>query len=327
MRILRERLSEDQIRALVTTNAHLGRDERRIIDDVWESGNSLIREVMIPRLDVVFLDARWERPQAEAVARAQTHSRFPVVDGDADNVIGFVHLRDLLTGDPEAPLRQLVREIKRLPAAKRILPALSEMRREGHQLALVVDEYGGTAGIVTLEDLIEELVGEIHDEYDEVVELGPFTGLLPAEVEGRLNLADFAERTGVELPPGPYETLGGYLMATLGRLAVVGDVVELAEEGVTLRVLALDGRRVARVALARVAEVQLALPAAPVQLALPASTPIAALEAGNPAPVPARSGIRREEGAMTPDTRLALPAAAKATAAGAVGAAARGLEQ
>jgi len=310
MRILRERLSEDQLRALVTTNAHLGRDERRIIDDVWESGNSLVREVMVPRPDVVFLDARWERPQAEAVARTQNHSRFPVVDGDADNVIGFVHLRDLLAveaGDAGTPLRDLVREIKRLPAAKRILPALSEMRRERHQLALVVDEYGGTAGIVTLEDLIEELVGEIHDEYDDEDELGPFTGLLPAEVEGRLNLADFAERTGVELPEGPYETLGGYLMAALGRLAVVGDVVEVPGAGVLLRVLALDGRRVARVALARVAEVPHQLMAAPVQLALPAGTHIAALEAGHSA--------------------LALPAAPTVSTAGAVGAAAAGLEQ
>ncbi|NUR73549.1 MAG: HlyC/CorC family transporter [Hamadaea sp.] len=283
MRVLRERLSEDQLRALVTTNIHLGGDERRIIDDVWASGNSLIREVMVPRPDVVFLDARWERSQAEAVARGRHHSRFPVVDGDADNVIGFVHLRDLLAGDPGAPLRVLVREIMRLPAAIRLLPALSEMRRERHQLALVVDEYGGTAGIVTLEDLIEQLVGEIHDEYDEDDE--PFTGLLPAEVEGRLSLADFARRTGVELAQGPYETLGGYLMAALGRLARVGDTVEVPGAGVTLRVLALDGRRVARVVLARVAEVPHQLQAAPVPLALPAGTHNAALEIGNPAPV------------------------------------------
>jgi putative hemolysin len=303
MKVLRERLSEDQLRALVMTNAHLGRDERRIIDDVWESGNSLIREVMVPRPDVVFLDVSWERAQAVAVARAQTHSRFPVVDGDSDNVVGFVHLRDLLMGEPVATVRELVREIKRLPAAKRMLPALSEMRRERHQLALVVDEYGGTAGIVTLEDLIEELVGEIHDEYDEDVDLTPFAGMLPAEVEGRLNLADFAERAGFALPDGPYETLGGYLMATLGRLAAIGDTVEVPNTGIQLRVLALDGRRVARVSLARVAET--ALPHQVAGLVL--------------APV-----LQVSTSAGTPS---AAPATVGSAAGGAVGAPVMGLEQ
>jgi putative hemolysin len=228
-----------------------------------------------------------------------------------------VHLRDLLMGEPVATVRELVREIKRLPAAKRILPALSEMRRERHQLALVVDEYGGTAGIVTLEDLIEELVGEIHDEYDEVVDLTPFAGMLPAEVEGRLNLADFADRAGFALPDGPYETLGGYLMAALGRLAVVGDTVEVPGAGVQLRVLALDGRRVARVGLARVVET--ALPqqvTGPVQAAAiqvsdstgtPSAAPPMALPVGS---VPAGS----------------LPAET-VPAGGAVGASAMGLEQ
>lgn len=280
MRVLRQRLSEDQLRALVTTDLRLGRDERRIIDDVWDSGNSLLREVMVPRPDVVFLDVSWDRAQALAAVRERTHSRFPVVDGDNDTVVGFVHLRDLVLGEQFATVRDLVRDIKRLPAAKRILPALSEMRRERHQLALVVDEYGGTAGIVTLEDLIEELVGEIHDEYDDVADEGPFAGSLPAEVEGRLNLADFAERAGFTLPEGPYETLGGYLMAALGRLPAVGDAVEVPQAAVQLRVLALDGRRVARVGLSRVPDAAPALPAARSLLALPAGTPNGAVLSG-----------------------------------------------
>jgi putative hemolysin len=254
LKVLRERLSEDQLRELVAANVHLGGDERRIIDDVWDSGNSLIREVMVPRLDVVFLDLAMEREQAIAAARLQTHSRFPVVDGGSDNVIGFVHLRDLLLSPPETTLGGLVRDIMRLPSSKRVLPALSEMRRERHQLALVVDEYGGTAGIITLEDLIEELVGEIHDEYDDAPEASVYAGLLPREVEGRLNLADFADRAGFTLVDGPYETVGGYLMACLGRLPRIGDCVEVAEAGVQLKVLALEGRRVARVGLNRIAD-------------------------------------------------------------------------
>src|SRR5213078_94100 len=142
---------------------------------------------------------------------------------------------------------QLTRDVKRLPTSKQVLTALSEMRRERHHLAVVVDEYGGTAGIVTLEDLIEELVGEIHDEYDAAPEPVPDSGA-PAEVDGRLNLTDFAELAGLHLPPGPYETLGGFLMCRLGRLPALGDEVRL--DGWRLVVSALDGRRVARVALA-----------------------------------------------------------------------------
>ncbi|MBB5870438.1 putative hemolysin [Allocatelliglobosispora scoriae] len=251
----RERLSEAQLRSLVAANTHLDKDERRIIDDVLHSNHSMVREVMIPRRDVVFLDLAMSGAEAVEIARTESHSRFPVIDGDHDNVIGFVHLRDLVLGDHSVRAQQpptvagLVRDVKRLPGTKRVLAALSEMRREGHHLAVVIDEYGGTAGIITLEDLIEELVGEIHDEYDDEPEPASAEGVLPPEVDGRLNLADFADRAGFELPEGPYETLGGYLMAALGRLPAVGDCVHVEDAEVALTVLALDGRRVARVGL------------------------------------------------------------------------------
>jgi putative hemolysin len=270
----RERITEAELRDLVAANTLLDPMERRIIDEVLDAGASLVREVMMPRTDVVFLAAHLTLEEAAQVARAETHTRYPVVDGTHDDVVGFVHLRDLLIrpdGDPRATVRELTREVKRLPGSKRVLAALSEMRRERQHLAVVVDEYGGTAGIVTLEDLIEELVGEIHDEYDAAPE--PTSAGVPAEVDGRLNLADFAERAGFPLPAGPYETVGGFVMAALGRLPVTGDEVMVAgradgangrvaagaETGANpaepplhwlLRVSALDGRRVARVAIA-----------------------------------------------------------------------------
>src|SRR5207253_2142747 len=147
---------------------------------------------------------------------------FPVIDGSHDDVIGFVHLRDLLIRpepDGAVTVGELAREVKRLPASKRVLPALSEMRNEGRHLAVVVDEYGGTAGIVTLEDLIEELIGEITDEYDLAPDPLPADGGVPSEVDGRLNLTDFAERCGFALPARPYETPGGFHLGNyLGAL-------------------------------------------------------------------------------------------------------------
>jgi magnesium and cobalt exporter, CNNM family len=283
----RERISQAELRDLVAANVVLDREERRIIDEVIAAGGSLVREVMVPRTEVAFLRAELTREEAARQARSDWHSRFPVVDGTHDDVIGFVHLRDLLIPDGGGPrtVGELAREVKRLPGSKHVLAALSEMRRERHHLAVVVDEYGGTAGIVTLEDLIEELVGEIHDEYDASPEPLPVGGATPAEVDGLLNLADFADRTGFALPPGPYETVGGFVMAALGRLPAVGDEVAVAHPGGTpagrpgwrLVVLALDGRRVDRVGVAP----------QPVQAAPPqsvAAAPSHAVQAAPPQP-------------------------------------------
>lgn len=277
----REGISEAELRDLVAANTRLDPVEQRIIDEVLVAGASLIREVMMPRTEVVFLAARLTLAEAARIVRTETHTRYPVVDGTPDDVIGFVHLRDLLlrpADDGCVTVRDLTRDVKRLPGSKRVLAALTEMRRERHHLAVVVDEYGGTAGIVTLEDLMEELVGEIHDEYDTAPEEIP--GRSAAEVDGRLNLADFAERAGIALPAGPYGTVGGFVMAALGRLPSIGDEVLVAgsaddgepEGGWTLRVLALDGRRIARLGISPVRPEP---PVVPVTRAAPAGSPAA----------------------------------------------------
>jgi putative hemolysin len=246
----REQLTEAEFRDLIAANTVLRGEERQLIAEVLAAGARHVRELMVPRTDVVFLDAQLPVTDALTLVRGARHSRFPIIDGSQDDVVGFVHLRDLAIrpdSDDVMVVGQLAREVKRLPTSKQVLTALSEMRRERHHLAVVVDEYGGTAGIVTLEDLIEELVGEIHDEYDAAPEPRPAGGIAPSEVDGRLNLTDFAEIAGFSLPPGPYETLGGFLMCRLGRLPAVGDEVRF--DGWRLVVSALDGRRVARVTL------------------------------------------------------------------------------
>lgn len=254
-------ISEAELRDLVAHSTVLNREERRLIDEVLAAGDRHVRELMVPRTEVAFLEAGMSLAEAERVVRSSSHSRFPVRDGTKDDVIGFVHVRDLLIrpeGEARRTVGELARELRQLPASKPALAALSEMRRAGDHFALVVDEYGGTAGIVTLEDLIEELVGEIHDEYDAAPEAGLADGAAPAEVDGLLNLSDFAERAGFALPPGPYDTVGGFLMSQLGRLAQLGDEVVVANSAGDWRLLVvgIEGRRVARVGLSRVEAVQ-----------------------------------------------------------------------
>src|SRR4051794_28025686 len=244
-----ESISQEELRDLVAAHESLGSDERRLIGEVFRAGDREVREVMTPRTEVTFLEASMTASRAAKLVADSSWSRYPVVGRDQDDVVGFVHVRDLfLPGHPAgraATVGDLARPVTRLPGTARVLIALSEMRRGSQHLAIVVDEYGGTDGIVTLEDLIEEVIGEIYDEYDEAA--APEARELPGgprEVDGLLNLDDFFEATGLRLPEGPYETAAGYVLAELGRLPEVDDTVDVA--GRTIRVVELDGRRIAR---------------------------------------------------------------------------------
>ena len=244
-----EAISQEELRDLVAAHESLTSDERRLIDEVFRAGEREVREVMTPRTEVEFLDASTTASRAAKLVVDSNWSRYPVVGRDQDDVVGFVHVRDLfLPSHPAgraATVGDLAREVTRLPGTAGVLTALSEMRRGNQHLAIVVDEYGGTDGIVTLEDLIEEVIGEIYDEYDdEVAGDGRQSPGGPREVDGLLNLDDFGEVTGLRLPEGPYETVAGYVLAELGRLPEVDDAIEV--EGRTLTVLELDGRRIAR---------------------------------------------------------------------------------
>ena len=241
----REAMTGEELRGIVAAQESLGDAERAIIDDVFDVGQREISEVMIPRTEVDFLRANMPISDAARVATALPHSRYPVIGATEDDVVGFVHIRDILdparAGRPHL-LGEIAREVLRLPDSKPVLAAMHDMRAGRVHLAIVVDEYGGTAGIVTLEDLVEELVGEIEDEFDRpdsarIADGSTFSGLL------RLN--EFAERAGVALPEGPYETVAGYVMTALGRLPTTGDVVAAPES--TLEVVQMDGRRLAAV--------------------------------------------------------------------------------
>ena len=250
----REVMTEEELRDLVIGTRVLGADERHIVGEVFAAGKRQIREVLVPRTEVEFLASDMPLAAAAEAVAGQPHSRFPVYQDSYDDVIGFVHVRDLLGPPPQAQpggpvlVSDVTRPVKQLPTSKLVLSALSEMRRDRAHLAIVVDEYGGTAGIVTLEDLVEELIGDIWDEYD--TESGQARQLRSGELEvdGLLNLDDFAEQTGIGLPEGPYETVAGYMVARLGRLPAEGDDVDSG--GHTLTVTELDGRRIARILVA-----------------------------------------------------------------------------
>jgi putative hemolysin len=240
-------MTEQELRDVVAGYQALSADQRHIVGEVFDAGKRQVREVLVPRTEVEFLPATMPIAEAATMVVAAPHTRFPVYQESYDDVIGFVHARDLLGANTDGSLRvgEVCRPVKFLPTSKTVLSALSEMRRENAHLAIVLDEYGGTAGIVTLEDLVEELIGEIHDEYDLEESHSRQLHGGELEVDGLLNLDDFAEQTGVELPEGPYETVAGYLLAALGHLPGEGESVEVS--GRKLAVTQLDGRRIARV--------------------------------------------------------------------------------
>jgi putative hemolysin len=261
----REEVSDEEIRALVSGSTTLGAEERQIVEDVFAAGERGLREVMVPRTEVDFLPGSMPAHRAVREVIKAPHSRYPVTGESADDIVGFVHVRDLL--DPEVstrstPVSEVARPVLSLPDTARVLRALTEMRRSAAHLAIVLDEYGGTAGMVTMEDLIEELIGDITDEYDVVVEnRAALRGALL--VDGLSTLDEFAVRTGFVLPDGPYDTLAGYFMARLGQLPKVGDLVQAevhavgAEDQlatVELRVNEMDGRRASSFVVRRIEE-------------------------------------------------------------------------
>lgn len=249
----REQITGEELRDLVAAHEELSVEERELIDDVFAAGERELREVMIPRTEVEFLDASTPVFKAVKESAELPHSRYPVIRDSADDVIGFVHVRDILApGLAERSIRigELARPVTSFPGTNGVLSTLTEMRRLRQHLAIVVDEYGGTAGIVTLEDLVEELIGDIKDEYDvEHRTSQPSFGV--HAVDGLLNLDDFEDEVGFALPDGPYETVAGFVIARLGALPQVGDSVQIS--GHELQVTELDGRRVARVRVTPIA--------------------------------------------------------------------------
>ncbi|MBM3703649.1 MAG: HlyC/CorC family transporter [Actinobacteria bacterium] len=241
----REQMSEEELIDLLSGHHAFTHAEKEIVEEVFEASDRQIHSIMVPRTEVDFLDSELTVGQAVKIIIETGHSRYPVVKGSFDDIIGFINVRDLL--DPELYERQtrigdLVRTIEFIPGTRELLPVLSKMRADGSHIAIVVDEYGGTDGIITLEDLVEQFVGDIRDEYDhheidEVREgnVGEF------HIDGLTNLSEASNEINYQFPEGPYESIGGLVTHKLGRIAEVGDAIEL--EGCQLLVESVEGKR------------------------------------------------------------------------------------
>ncbi len=223
------------------------------MEEVFNTSDRLIHEVMVPRTEVDFLDASLSISEARKVAAELAHSRYPVVRGSSDEIIGFLHVRDLLNpklDDAQITIMEIIRNVIFLPGTKGVLPALTEMRSKRQHIAIVLDEYGGTDGIITLENLVECLIGEIHDEYDgHEGEPKPEQRTGDIEIDGLISLEDLQDLAGITLPEGPYETVSGFIMNYLGRIAQVGDVVRI--NGARFTITSMTGKRAGQILLSK----------------------------------------------------------------------------
>jgi putative hemolysin len=249
----RSQISEEELLDLVAGHAALSDEERDIVEEVFNASERQIHEVMVPRTEVDFMDVSFTVGKAIELAVDKAHSRYPVIRGSSDEVIGFIHVRDLLDtskATKETKIIELVRSIMFLPGTKGILPALSEMRKQGQHVAIVLDEYGGTDGIVTLEDLVECLIGDIRDEYDvDETDIAVESRTGDFEVDGLISIENLIEQTGLEIPDGPYETASGFVMHHLGRIPKDHDVVVV--DGLRITVLSMEGKRAGALLISR----------------------------------------------------------------------------
>jgi putative hemolysin len=245
-------VTEEDIKTLVNVGVEqnvLEEQERELIHSIIEFGDTIVREVMTPRTDMVTVSVTSSPRRALDLVIAEGYSKLPVWEETVDNIIGVVHDRELLIAlsngtIASTSLRSLMRPVTLVPENKRISELLREMQRGKYSLAIVLDEYGGTAGLVTMEDLLEEIVGEIRDEHDEGEE-EPIRriGENEAVVEAGTNIEDVNNALGIALPHEEFETIGGYIVGLFGRLPREGEEIE-ATDGVRLKVDRTRGRRI-----------------------------------------------------------------------------------
>lgn len=249
-------LTEEEIKVLVSVGEEEGvieEEEKEMIHSIFEFGDTIAREVMVPRMDVVTVESDTSFKDVLDVVIKEGHSRIPVYEGTVDNIIGIVYARDLLTnlvkGKTDVSLRELIKEAYYVPESKRVSELLRELQRKRQHMAIVVDEYGGTAGLITMEDLLEEIVGEIFDEYELEETMIEHVDENTIRVSGRVSLDEVNELLGVNLPSTEIETVGGFVYNLFGKIPVAGE--EIAFENLVFKVEKVERRRIYKILITK----------------------------------------------------------------------------
>ncbi len=246
-------VTETELISLVEAGQEEGvleQEEQKMIVSIFRLGDTLVREIMVPRIDVLALDVTTKIDQAMDALQQSGHSRVPVFKDSVDNIIGLLYAKDLLgiwrEGKQEVSLSEHLRPAYFVPEAKKVDELLAELQAKRIHMAIVVDEYGGVAGLVTLEDIVEEIVGEIRDEYDQAEEL-LFQVINDDEYlfQGRIDLDDFNDIMGTNLPHSEADTLSGLIYSRIGRVPAAGDYVQI--EDLRLTVEQISGQRIRKV--------------------------------------------------------------------------------
>ena len=243
--------SPEEIRLLVDSSQKHGaidKIEGVLLDNVFDFTDRTAFEVMVPRQDMVCLYAEYSIDEARQIAKKYGHVRYPLCQDDRDNIIGLIHVRDLISGNDDAAITELVqlkRDILFVPETMLISQLLKVMRAKRARIVVAVDEFGGTSGIVTIEDIVEELVGEIYDEFEQDLPVVVKLGEQDFEFHGRLILDDVAEILGIKFGEEPVSTIGGYIASRLGRMAVEGD--KITYQNYTFTVTKISGHRILKV--------------------------------------------------------------------------------
>ena len=246
--------SADELRILVEQSQEVGvleRQDAALIEGVFEFSEKNAREVMTPRTAIDALDVETALEETMAFVIETQRSRYPVYEESIDNIIGLMLAKDLIPVLRDAPARFTVADIMRpvhvVPGSREVEEVLADFKRLKEHMAVVLDEYGGTAGIVTMEDLLEEIVGEILDEHDDAEQAPPAAPDADVLIPGTMNIGELDERFGLEIPDDEYTTIGGFIFGALGRLPLVGDRVTASHAVFTVK--AMHGRRIETLAV------------------------------------------------------------------------------
>lgn len=252
-------VTEEEIRMMVDVGEEKGtirETEKEMINNIFEFDNKLVSEVMTHRREISGIPVEATLAEVKKILKNEQYTRFPIYDDSIDNIVGIVHLKDLLKYYDQVrtktfSLQKIMRKPYFVPESKHIDELFFELQKNNTHFAVVIDEYGGTAGIITIEDLIEEIVGDISDEYDEDEKLIAQISENTYDLNASIELEELEERCGVDLPNEDYDTLSGFLIGLLGRIPLNHEQIDLEYEGILFKVLKIEDKRIIKVRMVK----------------------------------------------------------------------------